>query len=311
MSEARISGAGRGEAGSAELRATGDGLTQGGPAGSGGREVAGDGDQEFQRTYYDRHYAGRAAAVRDQHRHPLFRSFNDRTAARLFEALDPTAEKEFSPVRVLEIGCGEGLLGAAIERTGAARGLPVAYTGSDLSASALDIAREVVNGSLICGDASQVAAQMEPGTVDLVVAKNLLHHLDDPSGLLATLRPLLSSRGRVVAFEPRLGCPQFLFFNLLAARRERHYFAGQGRNRRAFTDAGYRVVSLTLFSWLPYELAFVIRPGLLRRLFSVADPKIIAKVSAVDDRLTKAASPLACYAVWTAAPSRLQARPAP
>ncbi len=262
-------------------------------------EPVGDQDQSYQRAYYDRHYARRAAAVREQHVHPLFRSFNERSAALVLGA----AGNSVGPLSVFEIGCGEGLLGSAVERLAAEQGRSVTYTGSDLSASALDIAREVVTGRLLVGDASQVAAQLPPASQDVVVAKNLLHHLDDPAGLLATVMPMLAPGGRVVAFEPRLGCPQFLLFNLLAARRERHYFEGQRRNRAAFTTAGYRVVSCDRFSWLPYELAFVIRPGVFRRLFSTSDPATIAKVSSTDDALAKRLAALACYAVWVGEPA--------
>ncbi|MGH3850572.1 MAG: class I SAM-dependent methyltransferase [Pseudonocardiaceae bacterium] len=259
----------------------------------------GDQDQEYQREFYDRHYARRAAAVRDQHVHPLFRSFNDRSAARVLDSIPQPAGRSLA---VFEIGCGEGLLGSAVERLAIERNREVTYTGSDLSAAALDIAREVVTGQLLVGDASAVAAQLSPASQDVVVAKNLLHHLDDPAGFLRTVRPMLAPGGRVVAFEPRLGCPQFLLFNVLAARRERHYFEGQRRNRAAFAAAGYRVVSCDRFSWLPYELAFVIRPDYFRRMFSTSNPAIIAKVSAADDRLTKSITALACYAVWIAEP---------
>ncbi len=264
----------------------------------------GDQDREYQRDFYDRHYARRAAAARDQHVHPLFRSFNERAAARVLGAIGGggwgPGRPPGRPPAVFEIGCGEGLLGSAIERLAAREGRALHYTGSDVSAAALDIARKVVSGELLVGDASQVAARLEPASQDLVVAKNLLHHLDDPASLLHTVRPLLAPGGRVVAFEPRLGCPQFLLFNVLAARRERHYFAGQRRNRAAFAAAGYRVVACDLFSWLPYELAFVIRPGLFRRLLATSDPRTIARVSSADDRLTEAIPAMACYAVWTA-----------
>jgi SAM-dependent methyltransferase len=134
------------------------------------------------------------------------------------------------------------------------------------------------------------------------VAKNLLHHLDDPSGFLRAAARALAPGGRVVAFEPRLGCPQFLLFNVLAARRERHFFSGQRRNRAAFEAAGYRIVERRRFGWLPYELAFVIRPALFRRMFGTADPAVIGAVSRVDDRLTAVLPWSACYEVWVGAP---------
>jgi len=259
-------------------------------------------NRDFQRDYYDVHFNRRASAVRDQQAHPLFRSFNDRLAG---EILDAAGVAISSTVRVFEPGCGEGLVGAALERVAAARGLGLAYTGADLSRSALDVARTSVAGEFLAGDAAETAAALAPGSQDVVVAKNLLHHLDDPARFLRAAAAALAPGGRVVAFEPRLGCPQFLLFNVLAARRERHYFRGQGRNATAFEAAGLEVVDRRRFSWLPYELAFVIRPGLFRRMFGTANPTVIRKVSGADDRLAAILPWMACYEVWvaSAAPS--------
>ena len=253
---------------------------------------------EYQRNFYDRHFAKREAAVREQLDHPLFRSFNDRVAARVLDlGLSAGADRRERTVRIFEPGCGDGLLGSALSRASAGRGLELVYTGSDLSQAALELAGFVVSGDFRVGDSTDVADALPPGSQDIVVAKNLLHHLDDPTGFLRAAARALVPGGRVIAFEPLLGCPQFLLFNLLAPRRERHYFRGQGRNREAFRRAGF-VVAFERFSWLPYELAFVIRPALFRRLFSTADPKAIQRISDLDDRLTAGAPWLACYAVW-------------
>ena len=137
----------------------------------------------------------------------------------------------------------------------------------------------------------------------LVTTQWVADHLDDPNGFLRAAARALVPGGRVIAFEPLLGCPQFLLFNLLAPRRERHYFKGQRRNREAFDQAGMVGAEYERFSWLPYELAFVIRPSVFRRLFSTSDPKAIRRISALDDRLTAGVPWLACYAVWVGTPA--------
>ena len=264
---------------------------------------------EYQRSFYDRHFAKREAAVREQLAHPLFRSFNDRLAERVLDLglAGSTATGLGRAVRVFEPGCGDGLLGSALSRASQARGLDLAYTGSDLSHAALELAASVVGGDFRVGDGTEVADGLVPGSQDIVVAKNLLHHLDDPTGFLRAAARVLVPGGRVVAFEPLLGCPQFLVFNVLAARRERHYFKGQRRNREAFERAGFGNPRCERFSWLPYELAFVIRPGVFRRLVSTADPETIRRISDLDDRLTAGLPWLACYAVWVATPERPEA----
>jgi len=265
-------------------------------------EPVSEAQREYQRAFYDRHFPKRAAAVRSQLAHPLFSSFNDRVAGLVLDAPGGGSPTPDRPVRVFEPGCGEGLLGAAFQREAARRGRTLAYTGADLSEGALGLARSAVDGDLRLGDATEVTAALGAGSQDVIVAKNLLHHLDDPAAFLQEAARALAPGGRIVAFEPRLGCPQFLLFNVLAARRERHYFRGQRRNAEAFATAGLRVLSCDRFSWLPYELAFVIRPEVFRRIFSTGDPARIAGISALDDRLAAAVPWLACYAVWIAGP---------
>jgi SAM-dependent methyltransferase len=255
---------------------------------------------EFQRTFYDRHFGKRAAAVRDQLGHPLFRSFNDRVAELVF-ALGEVGDGR--PVRLLEVGCGEGLLAAAIHRKAEERGVELDYSGADVSAAALELARSHVPGDLVVGDAVELLDGMAAGSQDVIVAKNLLHHLDDPATFLREAGRVVGPSGRLVIFEPNLGCPQFLLFNVLAFRRERYYFFGRRRNLDALRRAGLRVLRTELFSWLPYELAFVIRFDWFRRLLSFGSPRAVAAISRLDERLTRWLPALACYVVWATAPS--------
>ena len=259
--------------------------------------------RDYQQTFYDRHYPKRAAAVREALDHPIFRSFHDRLAHRLFEVGVPNRDGDNRPLRVLEAGCGEGLLGSALQRAARQRGLPLAYTGTDLSEAALELAGESLSGALVVGDATEVMEQMPAASQDMVVAKNLLHHLQRPAEFLRQAARVVGPDGRVMILEPRLGCPHVWVFNVAAFRRERYYFLGARRNRAAVRDAGLRLVVDERFSLLPYELAFVIRPGWFRRLFSTSDPRAIGRVSRLDERLTQALPWLATYVLWAAAPA--------
>lgn len=183
------------------------------------------------------------------------------------------------------------------------RGVDVSYSGADLSEAALALARPTVGNDLIVGDATEVTAGLASSSADLVIVKNLLHHLDDPGALLVEAARVVAPSGRVAVVEARLGCPQFLLFSGLAPRREKYFFAGARRNRAALAAAGLVVVHSERFSFLPYELAFHIRPPWFRRLLSTADPRSISRVSKVDDGLSRALPWLTSYVVWIAAPS--------
>ena len=130
---------------------------------------------QSQRTVYDEHYPQMAAAVRDQLKHPLLSSFYDRLAGLILDAL-PAAGTE-GPRRLLEAGCGEGLLASAFRRVAGLRDIDLAYTGTDLSTAGIELARSGVEETFVAGDAVEILAGTEAGSQDLVAAKNLLHHI--------------------------------------------------------------------------------------------------------------------------------------
>jgi len=233
----------------------------------------------YQRAVYDDHYPRMAAAVRDQLGHPLLRSFYDRLAELILDGL-PAAPP--TPVRALEAGCGEGLVASAVQRVAGRREIDLAYTGTDLSGAGIDLARSVVKGDFVHGDAVEVVAGLDPGSVDLIWAKNLLHHLEDPAEFLRQALRAVSPEGRV---------------NLMWFRQERFLFRGYRRTAAAFTASGGWIVAASEFGWLPYELALATRLAAPRRLLSMGSGPALDRISALDGRLTARLPDLALYMV--------------
>jgi SAM-dependent methyltransferase len=252
----------------------------------------------FQQQFYDKHFAARAPSTGDLYTHPLFSSFYDRLAGL---ALDRGPGPGAASARVLEVGCGEGLLGAAFARVARERGVSLDYTGVDLSESGLAQARPHVEGTLLQGDAAEIVAGVPEKTYDVITIKNLLHHLDDPADLLRAVGRALAPGGRALVIEASMKCPQNLVFDLLAPRREWHAFKGARRSIRAIRDAGLQIVRTERFGWLWWELLFYIRFDLFRRLFSTNDPRVIARVNAFDEWATDRVPTLAVYHIWTTA----------
>jgi len=249
----------------------------------------------YQRAAYDDHYPKMAAAVRDQLAHPLLRSFYDRLAALILDAVT-AAGPAGRPVRALEAGCGEGLLASAVQRVARERGVGLAYTGTDLSVAGLDLARAAVEGDLVHGDAVDVVAGLAPASLDLVWAKNLIHHLEDPTAFLRAALSAVGPDGRVVVVEPRMWCPVH-WVNLMWFRQERFQFRGYRRTAAAFAAAGAGIVATQEFGWLPYELALATRLAAPRRLLSMGPGPALDRISALDDRLTARLPDLALYMV--------------
>ena len=248
----------------------------------------------YQRAAYDDHYPKMAAAVRDQLAHPLLCSFYDRLAALILDGL-PAGGR-----RVLEAGCGEGLVASAVQRVARARGIDLAYTGTDLSAAGIELARTVVEGAFVEGDAVEVVAGMGAASQDLIWAKNLLHHLEDPARFLREAMRVVGPDGRVVVVEPRMWCPVH-WVNLMWFRQERFLFRGYRRTTAAFRAAGAGVLTASEFAWLPYELALATRFGTPRRLLSMGPGRSLDRITAVDDRLTANLPDLALYMVTVVA----------
>jgi SAM-dependent methyltransferase len=145
--------------------------------------------------------------------------------------------------RVLELGCGSlPLLLAAPERE-------FFYIGTDVSESGVRLAKRLApRGEFVVSDAK--APGLSPGQFDLVVMKNLLHHLERPEDCLRAVQPLLTQGGSVLVLEPNSQCVAANLVKGLLKRaghsvEESPY--GQlkvGRLRQAFVATGFEVAQV-------------------------------------------------------------------
>jgi len=95
--------------------------------------------------------------------------------------------------RVLDVGCGGGLLAEALARAGAG------VTAIDLAPAMIDVARLHAAESALAVDyrlssAEQVAAA-EPAGFDVVTCMEMLEHVPEPAAMTATLAQLLRPGG--------------------------------------------------------------------------------------------------------------------
>ena len=103
--------------------------------------------------------------------------------------------------RVVDVGCGGGILSEAMARAGAH------VLGIDLSQACLDVARlhaleariEAAGGALDYRAVSAEAlAQEHPAHFDAVTCMELLEHVPDPAAMLAALASLVRPDGEVI-----------------------------------------------------------------------------------------------------------------
>jgi 2-polyprenyl-3-methyl-5-hydroxy-6-metoxy-1,4-benzoquinol methylase len=129
----------------------------------------------------------------------------------------------------LDVGCGTGTVVGAL----AADGLRA--TGMDVSARAIELASAAHPGCrFVHSGVETVPWPVEPGSVDVVVAFEVIEHLLQPELLLEGARDALATGGRLALTTPYHGRAKNVVLALTSF--ERH-FAVNGDHIRFFTDA--------------------------------------------------------------------------
>lgn len=122
----------------------------------------------------------------------LVRNLHYRAPQALAELIGPLREG----TRVLDAGCGTGLMGAALEGA-SPRGAHFDLVGIDLSAGMLQRARSRgIYSDLVLGDVCEALAGMPAERFDLAVAADVLIYLGDLDELFGALRRTLRPGGR-------------------------------------------------------------------------------------------------------------------
>ena len=111
-----------------------------------------------------------------------------------------SARQPLRGARVLDVGCGGGLLSEAMAREGAR------VLGLDLSPELIDIAKlhrlESMQGGAILDldyrvQAVEALADAEPGTFDAITCMEMLEHVPEPGSILEACARLLKPGGRL------------------------------------------------------------------------------------------------------------------
>jgi 2-polyprenyl-6-hydroxyphenyl methylase/3-demethylubiquinone-9 3-methyltransferase len=168
--------------------------------------------------------------------------------------------------RVLDVGCGGGILAEAMARCGAR------VTGIDLAEKPLNVARLHLHESRLEIDYRSVSAEDlaedQAGAFDVVTCMELLEHVPDPAAMVAACAKLARRGGRVV-FSTINRNPKAWLFAVVGAEyvlgllpkgtHDYERFIRPSELARWGRDAGLRVEEMTGMTYNPltkqYRLA--------------------------------------------------------
>lgn len=192
---------------------------------------------EKQRAYYaDRAenydsaiFGGRANRC---HRHKI---------ERIYRWLNVTAGQ-----RVLEVGAGTGIHAEWLLEL-----CPLAYSGVDLSAEMLGIARQRLGDAVELEPSPAECLPFADGGFDGVYCSSALHHFSDMQQAIAEMKRVVKPGGRIVLSEPNPGNPINLY-KALSDPIERGVLAIRPQNFRRWSRAvGLRQVHNEFFNFTP------------------------------------------------------------
>lgn len=100
--------------------------------------------------------------------------------------------------RILDIGCGEGILGKRLLSRGTKE-----VTGIEINTEVADRAKKNLT-EVICGDIETMDLKFEKGYFDCIIFADVLEHLKDPLRVLTRMREFLSDSGVIVISIPNV-----------------------------------------------------------------------------------------------------------
>jgi len=170
--------------------------------------------------------------------------------------------------RVLDVGCGGGILSEAMARSGAR------VLGIDLSQAVLDVAELHALEAKLAVEYRAIAAEelaaASPGSFDLVTCMEMLEHVPDPAAALSALATLVKPGGNVivstlnrkpVAFAVAIVGAEYLARMLPRGTHEYLKFIRPSELARWGRAAGLDLMDLTGITYNPLTRAFRLSPN--------------------------------------------------
>lgn len=150
-------------------------------------------------------------------------------------------------IKVLDIGCGSGLMLNSLEEVGETFGM-------DMSDDAINFSKEIFNGSVKKGLLPD-QIPYEENMFDLITALDVIEHVDRDIDSLRSIRSRLVSNGKVIITVPAY---MFLWsaFDDLNEHKRRYTLTELNTK---LVQAGFTVEKITYFNTLLFPVVFIVR----------------------------------------------------
>jgi len=204
---------------------------------------------------------------------PTMRS-PDRTHAYTKPRFDVVNLISGTGLRVLDLGCSTGVLGAELIRRGSASYVD----GVEIDSAAAEIARRHLRNVWTRSLEDIAPASDVEGPYDVIVTADVLEHVSDPWKLLSDLRSILSARGRIVASIPNIRYWSVIY-NLAVRGRFEYQNAGvlDRTHLRFFTRHGIQ----NLFESTGYDIETIVPNHFAHRGLNAVAARMIGDLAHV------------------------------
>lgn len=149
--------------------------------------------------------------------------------------------------KVLDIGCGSGLMLNALDQL-------AETSGMDMSDEAIQFSQEIFRGPIKQGWLPD-NVPFPNESFDLITALDVVEHIDDDIGSLKAIRHLLKPSGKAI-----ITVPAFMFlwssFDDMNEHKRRYTLP---ELRQKLNNAGFQIEKISYFNFLLFPLVYLVR----------------------------------------------------
>lgn len=152
-----------------------------------------------------------------------------------------------SEMKILDIGCGSGLMLNSLEKYGQTFGM-------DMSDEAIAFSKEVFSGNIRQGSLPD-RVPFENNYFDLVTALDVIEHIDNDADALKSLKSIISNQGKAIITVPAF---MFLWSHFDVINEHKRRYTLKELNTKLL-EAGFKVEKISYYNTLLFPIVAVIR----------------------------------------------------